>query len=237
MTGFTDAEGSFSIVKIKNNNFKFFFRIRLHKDDINVLQEISKMLNVTSPFLDKNSAVLQITKLTDIINIIIPIFNEIPLLTIKSLQFNIFKEAVYIKHNSKSKKESTLSDIDYKNIFELKNRMKNVMNLENKKYIQQTRIDNNSFITPYWLLGFVEGEGTFGYRSLVPYFQICQHSRDVYVLDQIKIFLESLREKSVSTNTNNTEIIPVVTKIYNKKTDKKSFFFLRLGSLMVEALI
>ena len=102
--GFTDAEGSFSIVKIKNNNFKFFFRIRLHKDDINVLQEISKMLNVTSPFLDKNSAVLQITKLTDIINIIIPIFNEIPLLTIKSLQFNIFKEAVYIKHNSKSKK-------------------------------------------------------------------------------------------------------------------------------------
>ena len=111
--------------------------------------------------------------------------------------------------------------------------MKNVMNLENKKYIQQTRIDNNSFITPYWLLGFVEGEGTFGYRSLVPYFQICQHSRDVYVLDQIKIFLESLREKSVSTNTNNTEIIPVVTKILQtiKKTNVYSYIISNLDVL------
>ena len=31
---------------------------------------------------------------------------------------------------------------------------------------------NNLIITSNWLLGFVEGEGTFGFKSLVPYFQI-----------------------------------------------------------------
>ena len=43
--GFTDAEGSFSIVEIKNNNFKFLFRIRLHKDDINVLHHTLLIIN------------------------------------------------------------------------------------------------------------------------------------------------------------------------------------------------
>ena len=46
-----------------------------------------------------------------------------------------------------------------------------------------------------------------------------------------QIFLESLREKSVSTNTNNTEIIPVVTKIYNKNTNVYSYIISDLDVL------
>lgn len=41
LVGFTDAEGCFSIVPLKNRNFRIFFRIRLHKDDIKVLREIA----------------------------------------------------------------------------------------------------------------------------------------------------------------------------------------------------
>ncbi len=30
----------------------------------------------------------------------------------------------------------------------------------------------NLQINPYWLLGFIEGEGSFGLKNLSPYFQI-----------------------------------------------------------------
>ena len=32
-------------------------------------------------------------------------------------------------------------------------------------------------VNPYWLLGFIEGEGTFGFKNLSPYFQIGQHTK------------------------------------------------------------
>jgi uncharacterized protein YktB (UPF0637 family) len=41
-------------------------------------------------------------------------------------------------------------------------------------------------------LGFVEGEGTFGYKHLVPYFQIGQHKKNLFVLKAIESFLLEL---------------------------------------------
>jgi len=35
--------------------------------------------------------------------------------------------------------------------------------------------------TPYWFLGFVEAEGTFGIKNLSPYFQIAQKSTNKMV--------------------------------------------------------
>ena len=41
-------------------------------------------------------------------------------------------------------------------------------------------------INKWWLLGFVEGEGTFGYKHLVPYFQIAQNKKNLFVLEAIE---------------------------------------------------
>jgi hypothetical protein len=109
--GFTDAEGCFSIVKIKNLNFIFFFRIRLHKDDIKVLQDISNTLELLPPFVDGNSALLLVTDLTRITNILIHIFINNPLLTKKAEEFKSFLEAVNLKMetlNSKNKLKQIL---------------------------------------------------------------------------------------------------------------------------------
>jgi hypothetical protein len=38
-------------------------------------------------------------------------------------------------------------------------------------------------------MGFVEGEGTFGYKHLVPYFKIGQHVKNYFVLKAIELFL------------------------------------------------
>ena len=32
-------------------------------------------------------------------------------------------------------------------------------------------------INPFWFLGFIEAEGTFGFKILSPYFKIGQHIR------------------------------------------------------------
>lgn len=227
--GFTDAEGSFSIVKFKNNNVRFFFRIRLHKDDIKVLQEIATILNLLPPFLDGNSAVLQVTKLTHIVNVMVPVYTETALLTIKSVQFNLFKEAVFIKNRSIIRK-TPLTTTEYNYIIKLKNSMKEAMDIVQHRDTKCQHVDKLDSISPYWrLLGFVEGEGTFGYRSLVPYFQVCQHSRDIYVLNLVKKFLESLPLDPL-TNISCKQS-SFVTKIFNKKTNVYSYIISDLDVL------
>jgi hypothetical protein len=47
-------------------------------------------------------------------------------------------------------------------------------------------------LNPYWLLGFIEGEGTFGFKNLSPYFQIGQHTKSLKVLQGIALYLQSL---------------------------------------------
>lgn len=47
-------------------------------------------------------------------------------------------------------------------------------------------------ITPYWLLGFVEAEGTFGIKNLPPYFQISQHKCSQSTLELIRLYFENL---------------------------------------------
>jgi hypothetical protein len=44
-----------------------------------------------------------------------------------------------------------------------------------------SNIRSSTKINIYWLLGFVEGDGTFGIKNLVPYFyfQVAQHNKNI----------------------------------------------------------
>ena len=79
---------------------------------------------------------------------------------------------------------------------------------------------NNLIITSNWLLGFVEGEGTFGFKSLVPYFQIAQNAKDEIILSSIKQYLESFKSLP---NSNLSSIQPNMIKILNKNTNVLSY--------------
>lgn len=48
-------------------------------------------------------------------------------------------------------------------------------------------------------MGFVEGEGTFGYKHLVPYFQIAQHKKNLFVLKAIESFIRGLPKELPTT--------------------------------------
>jgi hypothetical protein len=55
--------------------------------------------------------------------------------------------------------------------------------MNSKRNIEKDQLKTvTQSISVQWLLGFLEGEGTFGYKNLVPYFQISQHKRSLYVL-------------------------------------------------------
>ena len=47
-------------------------------------------------------------------------------------------------------------------------------------------------VDPFWLLGFIEAEGTFGFKNLSPFFQIGQHVRSLFVLEAIACYLNSI---------------------------------------------
>ena len=47
-------------------------------------------------------------------------------------------------------------------------------------------------VNPFWLLGFIEAEGTFGFKNLSPFFQIGQHVRNLFVLEAIACYLNSI---------------------------------------------
>lgn len=65
----------------------------------------------------------------------------------------------------------------------------------------------------FWLLGFVEGEGTFGLKNLVPYFQVAQHSRSILTINLIAKFLSKLpRVHKETINTNKPSSVITINK-------------------------
>lgn len=70
-------------------------------------------------------------------------------------------------------------------------------------------------INPFWLLGFIEAEGTFGLKTLSPYFQLAQHSKNLTLLEAIALYLKSL-DKGFTFSVNTPS--PVISITLNKRT-------------------
>jgi len=90
ITGFSDAEGCFTVIISKrkdtlNWRVSVSFEINLHIKDIEILHKIKNYFGVGSIITrpNKNLCVYRLTKIKDLLSIIIPHFNKYPLLTQK----------------------------------------------------------------------------------------------------------------------------------------------------------
>ena len=94
------------------------------------------------------------------------------------------------------------------------------------KETELNKLTNQVSINMWWLLGFVEGEGTFGYKHLVPYFQIAQHKKNLFVLKAIESFLSKLPIPNHWCN-------PELNVLYalNTRTDVYSMSVLNIDTL------
>ena len=95
--GFSDAESSF-IINTKNEREVYFtFQITLHIDDVGVLYIIRDKLGIGVVSIRGNTSSYRISSFEVIIKILLPIFDEFPLLTHKQLDYKDWKRAIILK--------------------------------------------------------------------------------------------------------------------------------------------
>lgn len=146
--GFTDAEGCFLLVKI-GNNFAFRFLIKLHLDDAPVLDFIQKTLGLGRVTIYESSAIFSITSQKEI-QFIIELFTKYPLNSTKHLNFLDFKKAFELYTKSTVKVPELIMEVE-----SIKN------NMNSKRIVLEMPMSHQINITHNWLLGFVEGDGSF----------------------------------------------------------------------------
>ena len=209
--GFSDAEANFiinSLLKkdrVTISRFSFMFKIALHKDDADVLWYIHKRLAIGNVRFYKNECIFNVTD-REGIELLVSIFDKYNLNTTKHLDYLDFKEAFNLYLNrEKDVKVELIKDT----ILDLKNKM-------NTNRVNFDRPENSKIvITKWWLLGFIEGDGSFFMRrdTFTPVFCIEITGVQYDVLIKIKEFLE----KSLDFNQyslyklNNSSIIAVTT--------------------------
>ena len=139
--GFVDGEGSFIILK-NRNNFIFSFSIGLHVDDTNVLFFIKKHLQIGSVTITGKASYFRVTKQEEVLKII-EIFQNLQLNTTKHLNFLAFEEAfsIYVGPSLHRKKR--------KKTLELKKKIENIRCSMNKERLNFNMPENHIRISRY----------------------------------------------------------------------------------------
>ena len=184
--GFSDAECSFGISSLLNSKtnkiegFSFKFTIGLHKDDAGALNIIKSKLGMGKIYSYNDKQIFVVTKIEDI-NKLVSIFSKYTLNTSKYLDFLDFKLAFTLYQ-----KREKLTDALISRILELKNNM-------NTNRINFNMPGNHVVITKSWLLGFIEGDGSFSLEraSFEPVFSIKLSETQLPLLLKIKEYLEN----------------------------------------------
>lgn len=204
--GITDGEGCFRIERGRGETFQFIFKILLHIDDIDMLYYIKDRLGIGSVKNYGNTAHFVVTSQNHL-GKIINIFSDFPLKSTKFLNYLEFKRAFELYINSKNKTKDLSLEIE---------KIKNTMNRGRLDF--QLPEGHCPIITSYWLLGFVEGEGSFhldrSSNRLI--FNITLSGHDLALLEAIKDFLYNLPEVESSSNLNKASIMIYVAKSSTK---------------------
>lgn len=193
--GFSDGESNFSLNITYNEEYqtqvkrvKFEFRIALHLDDISTLEFIRDRLEIGNvrKFNANTMAVFSVTDSAGFYKLF-SIFDKFNLKSTKYLDYLDFREA-FILYNERDKNLSKEDKNKLKmKIREIKNKMNTKRTLLNEVMPASHKIN----ITKSWLLGLIEGEGSFfiSRSHIEPIFSLQMHSNQTFLLEKIKDFL------------------------------------------------
>ena len=186
LSGLTDGEGSFYMKSTGSRTFSFRYQLCLHKDDLEMLEFIQKTLGIGRIFTYRSQAYFDVTKQKDIA-IIVDIFSNYPLNTLKHLNFLDFKKAYELYVSNKERTSEFVTEI---------NTLKKGMNANRSDF--GTTESRKFRITPCWALGFVEGEGSFHIlnKDYYPRFSIGQSTKDLALMEELKNFFNNLDRSS-----------------------------------------
>lgn len=241
ITGFADAESSF-VLKIsqRDRNFPWYviptFSIELHERDISLLFLIKNYFGVGSILKrvrdGRSSAIYSVQSLNDLVTKIIPHFNNFPMLTQKQADFLLFCKAIDL---ILTKKHLNLDGFNL--IISIRSSMnkgltsKLKLEFPNIIPLQRPLISQQIIKDPYWLVGFVDGEGCFyvklnnnlakrGSKTPQLSFSISQHLRDYPLLEIIKNYLDCGLLEKVSTRPSSATYVTYKFEDIEKKIIK-----------------
>lgn len=193
VTGITDSEGNFSISIANDNKIHAAFKVAQKTHSINILLSLQDYFSCGTVCIDNrqfDTYKFTVSKLDDLLNIIIPHFEKYELQTSKQLDFLDFKEAVLLfRDGSRLKNKSC--------ILSIKNRMNNQRSFDERWHYYNRIL----FIRPEWLQAFIDGEGSFQFTmshtlsrnktslAVSATLEIAQNSHSIKLLDAIKRYL------------------------------------------------
>jgi hypothetical protein len=231
ITGFADAESYFSI-RIgakKNRNYPWtiipLFGIELHEKDFYLLKQIQTFFGVGTIRKrvrdGKPSTIYSVQSIKDLQSSIIPHFKKYPMLTQKQADFELFCMIIDLMVIQEHLNFNGLSKI-----LSIKAAMNKGLSSYLKKAfpsitpIDRPLIKDQVIKDPYWLVGFVDGEGCFyinlsrvaevkrstsGQIKLT--FSISQHTRDLTLLNILKNYFNCGIIETVYTRPNQGTLV------------------------------
>lgn len=226
VTGLIDAEGSFTVLIVKDSKRKLGWRIEckfqlgLHERDFQLLQQVRNFFGGIGNIYESPNINNYIISSNKELLILVKHIENYPLLTQKGADFLLFKKVVEIVENKAHLNIEGLhqvinikASINLGLSEQLKSEFKNFSSVE--RPIITTEIIPN----PNWISGFTSGEGNFsikifkgntkiGYRVQLK-FRLVQHSRDKSLIQVINNYFNA------GNVYNYSEKSAVVLEIFN----------------------
>jgi hypothetical protein len=216
ITGFCDAEACFSLkLSIRNSNSSSLnlspaFSIHLHNKDLPLLYKIKSFFkDIGSITIKKsdNSCTFYVSSLSDLLNIIIPHFQQYPLRSAKNIDFLLWAQCVQLMANKELSTKDRLNKILLlksalnKGLSEsIKVKFPEIVPMVRPNYTV-SKIPLN----PDWISGFSDGDSCFyvtitktNYVRAV--YQIELHEREITLINKIQEFFKGIGRISYTSN-------------------------------------
>jgi hypothetical protein len=186
--------------------FEFVFRISLHKDDRAILEFIKTTLGCGRLNTERDLLVYTISQISDIESILIPLFEQFTLNTTKHLDYLDFKKAFFM-FKFRKYSEINIQDL-YINIINIKDSM------NDKRVNHNLPKDHNMRITGNYLVGLLEGDGSFylNKHDMSPRISLVTTKINRLVLEKIREFLLSLLDEPSYILGSTTKLINISDK-------------------------
>lgn len=210
VTGFIDAEGSFTVTVVKDSRRKLGWRVEckfqlgIHERDLPLLQQIREFFGGIGNIYKSGSPQMNnyvISSNEDLL-ILVNHLENYPLLTQKGGDFLLFKKVVELVNNKAHLSIEGLHQIiNIKASINLGLSEQLKSEFKNFSPVERPIIITENIPEPHWISGFTSGEGNFyikitksssrtGYRVQLK-FRLVQHSRDKLLMQVISKYFNT----------------------------------------------
>nr|YP_009543490.1 LAGLIDADG endonuclease [Coniothyrium glycines]AYU74380.1 LAGLIDADG endonuclease [Coniothyrium glycines] len=260
ITGLVDAEGCFTTSIYKDSRMKKgwqvkpIFKINLHKKDLKILEALQKTWGVGKIYRHSQDSLMYRVSSLKNLRIITNHFDNYPLITQKSADYLLFKQSIYlIQEKLHLTEKGLLTLVGIKSVLNRGLSEKFKETFPNRIPVVRPKVDISDIKDVYWLIGFVEGEGSFMViiqeskskittENIALRFVITQHSKDSLLLENISNYLGcgkcyfSRNEVNLTVSTIsdiNDKIISLFNKYPLLGTKKEDYLdFCKVAELM-----